>query len=145
MMGLGVVLWLIAGLLPVLRLRSLELGLAEVTVQTTWMGVAVLKQHLLAHATGARVKQTPPELGGTHIELFTDEGQIPIHIRSRGGQTSPAYLSRIVDHYAKNGGPRVLVLPLRSRLSLMLRFALLFPLGTASLFIGGLLLARSFG
>ncbi len=141
MVILGFALWALAGILPVLRLRR-EGKRVDVLLETTWMGVATLSRTSIPDVRGARMVRDPLEPGRMHPELHVADQWRPIAVRPAPSQDSWARLIPIVDHYAKHDGPRTLVLPLRERMHLMLGFALLFPLGTVSVFAGLLLILR---
>jgi hypothetical protein len=135
---LGVILWIAAGLLPVLRLRSRGRGVADATVDLTWMGVLRFRQRPIIGITGARVAP-----GVADVELATREGWILLGLPKGRPQLTVDQLAVIIDHYAQQGPPpRALALPLKDRMATMVTFALLFPLGTICVFAGVLLAAR---
>ena len=136
---LGVLLWVTAGLLPVLKLRTRGHGTAEVALDLTWMGVLKLHQRVIGGVTGARTARDPEDPSQLHIEIATASGWSPLALPKVKQQLTPTQLCGIIDRYAKEGGPKTLPLPLRDRMSMMVSFALLFPLGTISLFAGALL------
>ena len=54
-------------------------------------------------------------------------------------QLTPEQLGGLIERYIEVGGTPNLSLPLRDRMSMMINFALFFPLGTVSIFAGALL------
>ncbi|MCU0521346.1 MAG: hypothetical protein MUF84_11720 [Anaerolineae bacterium] len=136
---LGLALWIAAGLLPVFRLQSRGRGSTDATLDLTWMGVVKLRRRLIGGITGARLGRDSAQ-----VELATRDGWVPLALPKVKPQLTPAQLTGIIDHYAKETAPpKVLALPLRDRLSTMVAFALLFPLGTICVFAGALLATRA--
>ena len=129
---LALVLWLFAGLLPVVRLRHAPGVGVEVSLETTWMGVVTLARRTVRHVQGARLVRDPANARRVRVEVAVPEGWTALTSRSLRSDTPQARVVQIIDRFAKEGrGPEV-ALPLIGRMTLMLRFALLFPLGTVS-------------
>ena len=146
---LGVGLWLAAGLVPVLRMVSgsngtAPEGTADLTLYLTWMGVLRLNRREIGRVKGARIARTVDAGDPIIIELLTPEGQLPLTLPKMKQQLSPAQLSQIIDRYAKVGGPPALSLPLKDRMSMLMTFALLFPLGTISFLTGAVIAIKGF-
>ena len=138
---LGLLLWVAAGLLPVLRLQSRARGTTDATLDLTWMGALKLRQRPIAGITGARVARDSRQ-----VELATRDGWVPLALTKAKAQLTTDQLARVIDHYAKEGGPpKVLTLPLKDRMTTMVTFGLLFPLGTMSVFAGAVLALRGAG
>ena len=136
---LGLALWVAAGLLPVLRLQGRGRGSTDALLDLTWMGVVKLRRRPISGITGARVTRDSAQ-----IELATRDGWVTVALPKVKPQLTPAQLAGIIDHYAKESAPpKMLALPLRDRLSTMVTFALLFPLGTICVFAGALLAIRA--
>ena len=146
---LGVGLWLAAGLVPVLRMVSASngtapQGTADLTLYLTWMGVLRLNRREIGRVKGARVARTADPGDPIIIELLTEKGQLPFTLPKMKQQLSPTQLSGIIDRYAKVGGPPALSLPLKDRMSMLMTFALLFPLGTISFLAGAMIAIKGF-
>lgn len=144
---LGLSLWVAAGLLPVLRLHSRGRGATDATLDLTWMGALKLRQRPISGITGARVTRDPLiARDEARVELATREGWVPLILPKTRPQLTPSQLAGIIDRYAKEGAPpKLLSLPLKDRMTTMITFALLFPLGTICLFAGSLLAIRGLG
>ncbi len=138
---LGLILWVTAGLLPVLRLQSRDRGTTDAALELTWMGTVRLHRRSIPGVTGARV--TP---GTAQIELSTREDWVPLPVPRAKPQLPPAQFASLITRYAKEGAPpKVLTLPLKDRMSTLITFGVLFPLGTMSIFSGVLLAIRGLG
>lgn len=139
---LGLTLWVAAGLLPVLRLESRGRGTTDATLALTWMGVLRLRQRPIHGITGARVAPGADQI----VELSTPEGWVPLPAPRAKPQLPPAQLASLIARYAKEGAPpKMLTLPLKDRMSTMVTFGVLFPIGTMSVFTGILLAIRGLG
>jgi hypothetical protein len=146
---LGVALWLAAGLVPVLRMVASSNGTtpndtADLTLYLTWMGVIRLRERAIGRVKGARITRSAEGPAAEEVLLATDEGWQTFTLPKMKQQLSPAQLSRIIDRYAKVGGPPALSLPLKDRMAMMVTFALLFPLGTVSFLAGSLMVINGF-
>ena len=144
---LGVALWVFAGLLPVARiLRTRNKGSASVQLRTTWMGTITLSVSQVDGVLGARIAQDPDAARNagrkSKVELKVDGRWQELATRFTQDATAKAQFAVILQQYLKSGGPRVLALPLRGRTNMMKRFLLFFPLGTASIFTGILLITQ---
>lgn len=139
---LGLVLWLLAGLLPVIRLWRIPGAGVKVSLDTTWMGVITLVSRTASHVQGARLIRDPGNEHRVRVEIAVPEGWTALTPRPFGSDAPRARVAQIIDRFAKEARIPPTTLPLMSRLNLMLRFALLFPLGTVSMFIGALTIAR---
>jgi len=142
---LGVALWVFAGLLPVARiLRTGNKGAASVQLRTTWMGTITLSVSQVDGVRGARIAQDPgaPRNAGrkSKVELKVDGRWQELAIRFTQDATAKGQFVRLLQQYLRAGGPRVLALPLRGRMNVMKRFLVFFPLGTASVYVGILLI-----
>ncbi len=139
---LGIFLWIAAGLLPVLQLQRSGRDAAKVTLQLTWMGAFNLWEHAIDGVKGARAARVLDHPQQTRVELLTREGVVPLtrgYIQMLG---SPKRLARGIHRFATDTHVPETSLPLRGRMSVMVGFALLFPLGTISLLVGMLMLQR---
>ena len=146
---LGVALWLAAGLVPVLRMvtsanGTAPQGTADLTLYQTWMGVIRLNQRFIGRVKGARTVRSPDHPARMEVQLSTGEGWQPFALPRMKQQLSPSQLSQIIDRYAKVGGPPALSLPLKDRMTMLITFGLLFPLGTVSIVAGVMLAIRGF-
>lgn len=139
---LGIVVWGLAGLLPVLHLSRAESGEAKVGLTLTWMGAISLQRRIIASVQGAEAAADPGNPSRARIELLTPAGRVPLQERYTHSAVSAAKLAQVVDRFARKTYIPGAQLPLTSRLNLMLRFTLLFPLGTVSVFAGLLTLLR---
>lgn len=137
----GFALWVLAGILPVLRLLR-ENGRVNASLDTTWMGVFTLSRHPIPDVRGARLVADPGNLARKRPELNIADEWHPLNVMPAPSQATWARLTPIIDHFARHDGPPKLVLPLRDRMSTMLGFALLFSLGTVSAFSGLLIILR---
>ena len=136
---LGLGLWLAAGLVPVLRMATIRRGSAEVSLYLTWMGIIRLHRRSFGPVKDARTVRLPENPDESIIELATEDGWKPLpHPRMRQ-QLTPEQLGGLIERYIEVGGTPNLSLPLRDRMSMMINFALFFPLGTVSIFAGALL------
>jgi hypothetical protein len=142
---LGVALWVFAGLLPVARiLRTGDKRAASVQLRTTWMGTITLSVSQVDGVRGARIAPGPDAASNagpkSKIELKVDGEWQELAIRFTQDAVAKAQFVGLLQQYLKAGGPRVLALPLRGRMNMMKRFLIFFPLGTASIFTGILLI-----
>jgi hypothetical protein len=138
---LGLALWVLAGLLPVLGLQRDDGGRSTIVPQLTWMGAVVLWQQQIRDVTGARVGLDPENTSRERVELVTPKGRVPL-TGPFGRGLAPARLAHIIDRFAEDEKIPTARLPLFGRMRVMLGFGILFPLGTASLFVAVLLLLR---
>jgi hypothetical protein len=138
---LGISLWALAGLLPVLSLVRETDGTATVTPQLTWMGAFVLWQQQVRKVRGARVVDDPANPQRSRVELITREGNVPLTGPYARG-LAPARMAHIIDRFAQDRKIPPARLPLLGRMRLMTGFAILFPLGTSAIFVAVLLLLR---
>ncbi len=146
---LGIGLWLAAGLVPVLRMVSASngtapQGTADLTLYLTWMGVLRLNRREIGRVKGARAAPSAQPGAPAVIELATQDGYLPLKLPKMKQQLSPTQLSGIIDRYAKVGGPPALSLPLKDRMTMLMTFALLFPLGTISFLTGAAIAIKGF-
>ena len=138
---LGFSLWVLAGLLPVLGLQRDDGGQAMVVPQLTWMGAVVLWQQRIGNVRGARVGPDPANTSRDRVELVTPEGRVALTGPFARG-LAPARMAHIIDRFAEDEEIPPARLPLFGRMRVMLGFGILFPLGTASIFVAVLLLLR---
>jgi hypothetical protein len=138
---LGLSLWALAGMLPVLSLQRDTDGTATITPQLTWMGAFVLWQQPIRGVQGARVAEDPENPQRARVELLTPEGYVALTGPYARG-IAPPRMAYIIDRFAKDQGIPSARLPLLGRMRLMLGFAILFPLGTVAMFVAILLLLR---
>lgn len=138
---LGVSLWVLAGLLPTLKLDRDADGTVSITPQLTWMGALVLWQQRIPDVQGARLARDPEQADRSRVELLTPKGRVPL-TGAYTGSTTPERLSRVIDRFAHDSQVPPARLPLRGRMSLMLTFGILFPLGTICMVAGVALLFR---
>jgi len=157
---LGVALWVFAGLLPVARILRGDKDSVSVGLVITWMGSLALSNRQIDGVRGARLAQDPDTARSagrdagrnagcsagcsagrkSKVELKTNGEWQELVIRFTQDATAKAQFVRLLQQYLKAGGPRVLALPLRGRMNMMKRFLVFFPLGTASIFTGILLI-----
>ena len=71
---LRLILWVTAGLLPVLRLQSRDRGTTDAALELTWMGMLRLRQRPIHGITGARIAPGADQI----VELSTPEGWVPL-------------------------------------------------------------------
>ncbi len=140
---LGLMLWLVAGLLPVVKLRGSD-STVDLTVQTTWMGALRLNQRDIPNVGDARFTQDPNSRFGGQIQIKCDGPWQPLNVEFAPEAAMKAQLAEIIHRFVSQGGPPVLTLPMRGRMNLMIGFAIFFPLGTVSIFAAALLLTNAF-
>lgn len=143
---LGLVLWGIAGILPVLRLYRTAEGAdhaVSVTLAVTWMGAFTLWQRTIPNVQGARLIRDPAAPKQVRVELKTPEGDQALTTRYAQREEPRAHLVQLIEGYVKNQRRQPVDLPLRKRMSLMIGFGVFFPLGTISLFTGVLLVINA--
>jgi len=146
---LGVALWVFAGLLPVARILRGDKGTVSVGLVTTWMGSLTLSNRRIDGVRGARLAQdldTARDAGRSagrksRVELKVNGRWQELAIRFTQDAAAKAQFVGLLQQYLKAGGPRVLALPMRGRMNMMKRFLVFFPLGTASVYAGILLIA----
>ena len=138
---LGLSLWALAGLLPVLSLQRDPDGTTTISPQLTWMGAFIFWQQPVRDVRGARVADDPGNASRSRVELLTPEGRVPLtgpYARSM----PPARMAAVIDRFAQDEEVPPARLPLLGRMRLMTSFAIFFPLGTAAIFVAILLLFR---
>jgi hypothetical protein len=138
---LGLSLWTLAGLLPVISLQRDEAGTATIAAQLTWMGAFTLWQQQIRDVRSARVATDPENPERIHVELVTPRGRVPLTGPFARGFASDR-MAHIIDRFAAERQIPPARLPLFGRMRVMLGFAILFPLGTSAIFIAILLLLR---
>ncbi len=138
---LGLLLWALSGLLPVLSLQRDAEGGSSITLQLTWMGLFVIWQQDIRSVQGARVIEDPANRGRAGLELITAKGPVALTGPYARG-IAPARMAHIIDQFVDNKRIPPARLPLYGRMRLMLGFTILFPLGTVAIFIAILLLLR---
>lgn len=138
---LGVSLWVLAGLLPILKLEREDSSTTIITPQLTWMGAFTLWQQRIIDVRGATLVTDPTEPERSRVELQTSAGRIPLTGPYARG-LAPARMAQIIDCFAHDHKIPPGQLPLRGRMHLMIGFAIFFPLGTAAIFFAVLLLLR---
>lgn len=146
LVGLGLLLWLVAGLLPVVKLRPSpepsSRGVA-VVLATTWMGAVTLSSREVGGVRDARFVQDPNSRRGGEVQVRREGRWERLAVGLLPDMTLQAQLAEIIRRLVQNGGPRELSLPMRGRMNLMLGFAVFFPLGTVCIFTGVLLLTSA--
>ena len=145
MVLLGIGLWIAGGLLPVLRLRRQQ-NRVDATLELTWMGALMLKRRDFPEVKAVRLRRDPTATSEKErLELQCELGWEPIVLPIALPHIAPHHLVGIISHYIQHGGPPTLTLPLRTRLSVMIGFTVLFPLGTVSFLTGVSLLLQALG
>ena len=141
---LGVALWVFAGLLPVARILRGDNDTVSVGLVITWMGSLAFSNHQIDGVRGARLASDPDTARNaghkSKVELKVNGEWQELGIRFTQDTAAKAQFVGLLQQYLKEGGPRVLALPLRGRMNMMKRFLLFFPLGTASVFTAILLI-----
>ncbi len=145
MVLLGIGLWAAGGLLPVLRLTRHQ-DRVDAILELTWMGALMLKRRDFPDVKAARLSRDPTATSEKErLELQYELGWEPIVLPVALPHIAPHQLVGIISHYIQHGGPPTLTLPLRTRLSVMIGFTVLFPLGTVSFLTGVSLLLQALG
>ncbi len=139
---LGVSLWTVSGLLPILKLERRADKTANISLQLTWMGVLILWQRAVESVKGARLGRDPADPQQPQVHVSTSDGWVTLISSSTPLTTPSAHLAQVIDRFARDPQLPATRLPLRGRMSLMLGFAMLFPLGTVALLVGAMLIAR---
>jgi len=141
---LGLALWVLGGLLPVGRILRGDKDTVDLGLVITWMGSLTLSNRQIDGVRGARLAQDPDAARSagrkSKVELRINGEWQELAIRFTQDATARAQFVGLLQQYLKAGGPHVLALPLRGRMNTMKRFLVFFPLGTASLYTGILLI-----
>lgn len=145
MVLLGIGLWIAGGLLPVLRLTRHQ-DRVDAILELTWMGALTLKRRSFSDVKAVRLTRDPAATSGQErLELQCAQGWEPVVLPVALPHIAPRQLVDVINHYVKHAGPPILTLPLRTRLSVMIGFTVLFPIGTVSFLMGISLLLQSIG
>lgn len=137
---LGLLLWIVAGLLPIAIVRKAEDGV-DLDLATTWMGWIRLSRREVTNVHDARFVQDPNARPQSQVQIKRNAHWERLAVGFPPEAASQSQLAEIIRRYLKFDGPPALSMPMRSRLSLMIGFAVFFPMGTVSLFTGVLLLS----
>ncbi|MBN1249818.1 MAG: hypothetical protein JXC32_19305 [Anaerolineae bacterium] len=146
LIALGLLLWVVAGLLPVAELRAAGDALV-LALKTTWMGAVTLSRREMTGVRDARFVQDPNVRRGGQVQIRRDGPWEPLSVGFLPDAVLQAQLAELIRRFvhrrdAARNIPAELSLAMRGRLNLMLGFAVFFPLGTVSIFTGILLLTR---
>jgi hypothetical protein len=138
---LGLLLWLTAGILPIVKLSDAD-ATVTLTLENTWMGAITVSRRIVEGVRDARFIQDPNIRRGGQVQIRRTGAWEPLSVGLLPDTPLQAQLAKIIRHFVRHGGPAQLRFPMRSRLNLMIGFAVFFPLGTISIFTAILLLAN---